>query len=52
MPRFGSIIEGRASRAPSMIDRKYKGLADLKERLQIDVVDSKNQYMGEAGKEI
>lgn len=40
--RFGSIVEGRASRNPSIIDTKYKNLADMKERLQIDVVNSKN----------
>lgn len=40
--RFGSIVEGRASRNPSIIDTKYKSLADMKERLQIDVVNSKN----------
>ena len=29
--RFGSIIDGRAARSPSIIDTKYKDLADLKE---------------------
>ena len=50
--RFGSIVEGHAARTPSIIDTKYKSLADTKERLRIDVINSKNQYQGEKGKEI
>lgn len=50
--RFGSIVDGHAARTPSIIDTKYKNLADLKEQLHIDVIDSKNQYTGDKGKEI
>ena len=40
----------RATRSLSFIDKTYKNLSKEKERLNIDVINSVNQYQGVNGK--